>query len=416
VIRARLSIMMFLQYFIWGAWFVTLGTYLQQGLGFNGTQVGLAYGSMAIGAMISPFFVGMVADRFFSTEKMIATLHVAGGVLLYYASTIRDFPSFYPVVILYALCYIPTIALTNSISFHNMSNPAVEFPRVRVLGTIGWIIAGLFIGTFGRQLFGSGTAGLEATAIPMRIAAAASILMGVYAFAALPHTPPPAAGKQIALRDVLGFDALALTKDRSFATFLVGAFLLCIPLQFYYTFTNLFLNEIGVESAASKMTMGQMSEIFFMLLMPYFLLRLGVKKLLLVGMVAWAARYALFALGNADDLVWMLYLGIILHGICFDFIFVTGQIYVDQQAGPKIRAAAQGLFALVTMGFGYFIGGIVSGRVVDAYAIDGGHQWSTIWLVPAAGAFAVAVLFAMMFKEKAAANSAAEGKWAAAGR
>jgi nucleoside transporter len=406
VIRTRLSIMMFLQYFIWGAWFVTLGTYLQQGLGFNGTQVGLAYGSMAIGAMISPFFVGMIADRFFSTEKMIAVLHVLGGALLYYASTIRDFSSFYPVVILYALCYIPTIALTNSISFHNMQNPAAEFPRVRVLGTIGWIVAGLIVGTFGRFFF-DGATGLEATAIPMRIAAGASFFMGLYAMAALPHTPPPGAGKQIALRDVLGFDALALTKDRSFATFLVGAFLLCIPLQFYYTFTNLFLNEIGVESAASKMTMGQMSEIFFMLLMPYFLVRLGVKKLLLVGMIAWAARYALFALGDADNLVWMLYAGIILHGVCFDFIFVTGQIYVDQQAGPKIRAAAQGLFALVTMGFGYFIGGIVSGRVVDAYAVTNGHDWRTIWMVPAIGALAVAIVFALMFKEGGRARAVA---------
>jgi nucleoside transporter len=400
VIRTRLSIMMFLQYFIWGAWFVTLGTYLQQTLGFNGTQVGLAYGSMAIGAMISPFFVGMIADRFFATEKMIATLHLLGGALLYYASTIRDFSAFYPLVIAYALCYIPTLALTNSISFHNMKNPAAEFPRVRVLGTIGWIVAGLFIGTFGRQLFASGDSGLEATAIPMRIAAVASLVMGVFAMFALPHTPPPAAGKRIATRDVFGLDALALTRDRSFATFLVGAFLLCIPLQFYYTFTNLFLNEIGVEAAASKMTMGQMSEIFFMLLMPFFLIRLGTKKLFLIGMAAWGARYVLFAAGNATDLVWMLYLGIILHGICYDFIFVTGQIYVDQQAGPNIRAAAQGLFALVTMGFGYFIGGIASGRIVDAYAIDGGHDWTTIWMVPAMMAFLVMIGFAVLFKER----------------
>jgi nucleoside transporter len=402
VIRVRLSIMMFLQYFIWGAWFVTLGTYLQQTLQFNGTQVGLAYGSMAIGAMISPFFVGMIADRFFSTEKMIGLLHLAGGLILYYASTVSEFGTFYPIVIAYALCYIPTIALTNSISFHNMTNPAAEFPRVRVLGTIGWIIAGLFVGSVGAQFFDGG---LEATALPMRIAAVASIVMALYAFIALPHTPPPAAGKRITTRDVFGFDALALTKDRSFSTFLVGAFLLCIPLQFYYTFTNLFLNEIGMAAAASKMTMGQMSEIFFMLLMPYFLLRLGVKRLLLIGMAAWAARYALFAFGDAGSLVWMLYLGIILHGVCFDFIFVTGQIYVDQQAGPRIRAAAQGLFALVTMGFGYFIGGIVSGRVVDAYAIDGGHDWQRIWLVPAVMALMVMIAFALLFKERSAATA-----------
>ena len=399
MIRTRLSVMMFLQYFIWGAWFVTLGTYLQQTLQFNGTQVGLAYGSMAIGAMISPFFVGMVADRFFATEKMIGVLHLIGAALLYYASTLTEFGRFYPVLIGYALCYIPTIALTNAISFHNMNDPAREFPRVRVLGTIGWIAAGRFMGSVAGRLF-INVANVEASAIPMRLAAGASVVLAIFAFIALPHTPPSDAGKKVELRDVLGVDALALAQDRSFATFLIGSFLLCIPLQFYYTFTNLFLNEIGVEGAASKMTLGQMSEIFFMLLMPYFLVRLGVRKLLLVGMAAWATRYVLFAFGDPGPMVWMLYAGIILHGVCFDFIFVTGQIYVDQQAGPRIRAAAQGLFALVTMGFGYFIGGIVSGRVVDAYAVNGAHDWKMIWLVPAVGAAVVMLGFAALFKER----------------
>lgn len=407
MIRTRLSIMMFLQYFIWGAWFVTLGTYLGQTLAFNGTQVGLAYGSMAVGAMISPFFVGLIADRFFATEKLIGVLHLVGAALLYYASTLREFSIFYPVLIGYALCYIPTIALTNAISFHNMQNPAQEFPRVRVLGTIGWIAAGLFVGSIaGRYLFPD-IGNVEATAIPLRLAAGASLVLAAFAFLALPHTPPAAAGQRVELRDVLGFDALALVKDRSFAAFLIGSFLLCIPLQFYYTFTNLFLNEIGVEAAASKMTMGQMSEIVFMLLMPYFLVRFGVKRLLLVGMFAWALRYLLFAYGNAGSLVGMLYVGIILHGICFDFIFVTGQIYVDQQAGPRIRAAAQGLFALVTMGFGYFIGGIICGRVVDAYTLGSSHDWRAIWLVPAAGAAVVMLGFAALFKERSRQPAAA---------
>ena len=407
MIRTRLSIMMFLQYFIWGAWFVTLGTYLGQTLAFNGTQVGLAYGSMAVGAMISPFFVGLIADRFFATEKLIGVLHLVGAALLYYASTLREFSIFYPVLIGYALCYIPTIALTNAISFHNMQNPAREFPRVRVLGTIGWIAAGLFVGSMaGRYLFPD-IGNVEATAIPLRLAAGASLVLAAFAFLALPHTPPAAAGQRVELRDVLGFDALALVKDRSFAAFLIGSFLLCIPLQFYYTFTNLFLNEIGVEAAASKMTMGQMSEIVFMLLMPYFLVRFGVKRLLLVGMFAWALRYLLFAYGNAGSLVGMLYVGIILHGICFDFIFVTGQIYVDQQAGPRIRAAAQGLFALVTMGFGYFIGGIICGRVVDAYTLGSSHDWRAIWLVPAAGAAVVMLGFAALFKERSRQPAAA---------
>jgi len=401
-VRAKLSAMMFLQYFIWGAWYVTMGTWLDTALRFDGAQIGHAYGTTALAAMISPFFVGMVADRFFATEKILAVLHLAGAVLMYFASTQETFGAFYPLLLGYTLCYMPTLALTNAISFHNMADPAREFPRVRVLGTIGWIAAGLLIGRLG----------IEPTATPLQIAAGASVLMALYCLT-LPHTPPKSVGQKVSARDILGLDALALLKDRSFAVFIIGSFLLCIPLQFYYAFTNLFLNEIGMPEPASKMTIGQMSEIGFMLVMPVLLVRLGVKKMMLIGMAAWAARYVLFAYGDAGSLVWMLYIGIALHGICYDFFFVTGQIYVDQRADLRIRAAAQGFIAFVTLGVGMYIGAWASGLVVAAYELTGGgHGWTEIWLVPAAGAALVLVLFALFFRPQTrrAETAAAAGR------
>jgi nucleoside transporter len=300
-----------------------------------------------------------------------------------------QFAPLYVVLLAYTLCYMPTLALSNSLSFHQMDDPAKEFPGIRVLGTIGWIVAGRAIGAMK----------IEATAMPMRFAAAGSIVLGLYSLL-LPHTPPQRTGQRVSWRDVLGLDALKLLKDSSFAVFVAGSFLICIPLQFYYTFTNPFLNELNVSNAAGKMTFGQMSEIFFMLVMPWFFRRLGVKTMMLVGMAAWAARYALFAFGDNGALVWMLYAGILLHGVCYDFFFVTGQIYIDRRAPGDLRAAAQGFIAFVTLGVGMLIGSWLSGKVVDAFAAAGGtaHMWDRIWVVPAAGAAAVLLLFALCFR------------------
>lgn len=389
VTRAKLAAMMFLQFFVWGAWSVPLGTYLGEVLAFQGQQIGLVIGTTAVAAMISPFFVGMVADRYFATQKLLAALHVVGGLVLYVVSRQTTFFAFYGALLLYALCYMPTLALTNSLSFRQMQEPAREFPPIRVLGTIGWIVAGLVVGFLG----------LEDTARPLQIAAVASLALGLYSLA-LPHTPPTRAATRVTARDVLGLDALRLLREPSFAVFAVGSLLVCIPLQFYYAFANPFLNEIGVVNAAGKMTLGQVSEIGFMLAMPFFFRRLGVKGMLLVGMAAWVSRYLLFAWGDNGSMVWMLYGGILLHGICYDFFFVTGQIYVDKKAPSDLRAAAQGLIAFVTLGVGMFIGSWLSGLVVDIYVEGNGHAWNQIWIVPAVWAAAVLVVFTLAFRDR----------------
>jgi nucleoside transporter len=339
----------------------------------------------------------MIADRFFASQKVMGVLHLVGGFLMYFASDLTTAGALIGALLLYNLSYMPTLALVNAVSFNQMESPDKEFPKVRVWGTIGWIVAGLVI-TF---VLSNYVAEVEKSSVPMKMAAIASILMGLYSYS-LPNTPPKNVGKDVTIGEVLGLKALRLLKERNFLVFVLCSLLISIPLAFYYNFTNLFLNELGMTGVAAKQSMGQMSEVVFMVLMPWFFVRLGVKKMLLVGMLAWVVRYALFAMGDVGALVWMLYLGILLHGVCYDFFFVTGQIYVDKKASQEVRASAQGFIAFITYGVGIGLGSILSGKIVDAFTSEGVKHWGQIWWVPCAFAAVISVFFSLTFKDTSA--------------
>jgi nucleoside transporter len=385
----KLAVMMLLEYFIWGSWYVTMSTYMSEFLKSSGVQIGAAYSALAIATMISPFFIGMVADRFFAAQRIMGVLHLLGGVLLYSATLITDNTAFYWVIVFYALLYMPTIALSNSIAFHQMTDPGKQFPWIRVFGTVGWIVAGLMIAALS----------IEKTPFTFHMAAIASVALGIISFI-LPNTPPKGKPTSTSIASTLGADAFVLFKDKPYLIFFIAAILVCIPLSFYYGFANLFLNEAGMENAAGKMILGQVSEAMFILAIPFLFNNIGVKKMLLLGMTAWILRYVCFAYGNVDANLWMLYAGIILHGICYDFFFVTGYMYTEKKAGEKIKNAAQGLFTFATYGVGMFIGTWFSGYTTDHYTLDGVHQWKEIWFVPAYIAVGVLLYFIFFFNEK----------------
>jgi nucleoside transporter len=397
---ARLSVMMFLQFFVWGAWYTTIAVYMtNQGMG---TLTHWPYTVNPIAAIAAPFFVGLVADRFFATERVYAILHLLGGVLLLAAPQTAGNPAlFIGMLLLYNLCYMPTIGLSNSLAFHNIADQEKQFPRIRVWGTIGWIVAGLFI-SFGLAGFVSG-ARPEQTPLPLYTAGVGSLLLAAFSFT-LPHTPPPARGQAVSARSVIGLDAFQQLGSRPFYVFIVSALLLCIPLAAYYNFTQLYLAAAGVRNIAATQTLGQMSETVFMFAMPAIFARWGVKRMLVAGMGAWVLRYVLFALGAPDGVYWMIALGILLHGICYDFFFVTGMIYVDKKSTAAIRGQAQGFFVFVTYGVGMLIGAQVAGNVYNRFL--GGataltlDQWRSFWLLPAGFAAAVLLFFGLAFYDR----------------
>jgi nucleoside transporter len=402
--------MMFLQFFVWGAWYTSIAVYMTaEGMG---SLTHWPYTVNPIAAIAAPFFLGLVADRYFSTEKVLGVLHLLGGLVMFTVPQFSGTPViFVLLLLLYNLCFMPTLGLANSLAFHNIADQEKHFPLIRVFGTIGWIVAGLFV-SYVLRLFVSGDGLPEQTAMPLYAAAVTSCVLGLYSFS-LPHTPPPAAGEKVSLRSILGLDALKALGSKPFYVFLGASLLISIPLAAYYNFTQLFLETTGFQNIAGTQTLGQMSEVVFMLLMPMFFVRLGVKWMLVAGMGAWALRYVLFAMAAPSEVFWMIILGIALHGICYDFFFVTGQIYVDKKSTPAIRGQAQGMLVLVTYGLGMLIGAQAAGNLFnrflgDADALNLG-QWQQFWFVPAAFAVMIMIGFALLFNDRVDKSPASDG-------
>jgi nucleoside transporter len=398
--RFQLSFMLFLEFFIWGAWFVTLGTFLTNNLNADGGQSASVFSTQSWGAIIAPFIIGLIADKYINAEKILGVLHLIGAALMYQMYTADNISAFYPYVLIYMILYMPTLALVNSVSFNQMKNPEKEFSSIRVWGTIGWIVAGLMISFLFHWDSSENTKdGLLRNTFLM--AGIASLLLGLFSFT-LPKTPPSKAhGEKVTLKQIIGLDALKLLKDKNFLVFFISSILICIPLAFYYQNAHPFLTNIGMDNPTGKMTIGQISEVLFLLLLPVFFTRFGFKKTILVGMLAWALRYALFAYGNADELSFMLIIGIALHGVCYDFFFVSGQIYTNSKAGEKYKSAAQGLITLATYGIGMLIGFEIAGMITDAYKIsDNVFDYKMIWIIPAGIAAVVMFLFIIFFKSE----------------
>lgn len=378
---------------------MTMGSFLASNLTASGSQIGMAYSTQSWGAIIAPFIFGLLADRYFQAQRLLCVLHLAGAVVMVELARAPEFATFYPYLFLYMILYMPTLALANAVAFRQLTDPSRQFARIRVWGTVGWIAAGLAISfVFG---WDSPTAisggGLKNTFL---MCGAASFLLGIYSLT-LPATPPGVdRAAKVRWGDLLGLEALRLLKERNFLIFFLASISICVPLAFYYQHANQFLTEINVSNPTGKQTLGQMSEVLFMLMIPVFLRRFGMKITLLIGMLSWAVRYLMFAFGNAGSAAWLLIVGIALHGVCYDFFFVSGQIFIDSKAGKDVKSAAQGLITLATYGVGMLAGFWLAGRVTDMYSVNEVHDWRSIWLLPAGVAALVFVVFALSFKNE----------------
>ncbi|MBE9460634.1 nucleoside permease [Dyadobacter subterraneus] len=384
--RYQLMAMMFLLYFIWGSWYGQMSKYMFNSLHATGVQVGGAYAAFSIAMIIAPFFVGMIADRYFAAQKVLGVLSLAGAALLYLITGITDADTFFWVILAYCITFAPTMALTTSIAMQHVKDTEKDFPTIRVMGTVAWIVVSNIIGYYG---FGD-------SVMIFKISMIAAAILGVYSFF-LPNTPPKP-NTSTTFSDILGLDAFKLFKDRSFAIFFISSLLICIPLSFYYAMANPSLTDSGMTNVENKMSLGQASEVVFMLLIPFAFRKFGVKWILIVGLIAWIVRFIGFGYGDASS-EWLLYMAIVLHGVCYDFFFVTGQIYTDSKAGEKYRSSAQGLITIATYGIGMGIGSWIAGIVADQYTVNGVKDWTSIWMVPAGIAALVLVLFVLFFKD-----------------
>lgn len=395
-LKTQLAAFMFLQYFIWGAWYVSMGAYLANTLKFGGQEIGAAYGAFAIGSMISPFFVGLIADRYFASEKLLGVLGLLGGLVLCMLPQARAFGAFYPILILYCALFAPTLALGNSLSLHHLADARQDFPRVKTLSAVGWIAGGVTLSWLNG----------EQSSLQFYLAGAASLAFGLFSFT-LPHTPPRKVGQDVPIGEILGLDALALMKKPSFAIFVVCMFLICIPLYFYFVNMAIYLTELQWENIAGRMTLAQVSDVVFLFLLPVMLKRFGYKKTIFLGILAWATRYFLLA-QSVDSAAaaqsTLIFGAILLHGICYDFLFIAGQLYVDQESTERNRSATQGFIAFILWGIGAFVGTMLAGQVMAAHVLPQAvgtiqHDWRGIWMQPALGATAVLAVFLLFFRE-----------------